>query len=134
MRYNAYMADFNRRGRPDRPRDFEKRSFKKREYGDRGSDRGDRGDRGDREMFSAVCAKCGNECKVPFRPTGNRPVYCSNCFEKTSEEGKPMRFDSRPPRFAGSSDAGPSKKQFDELNAKLDKILSLLSEATESNE
>lgn len=32
-------------------------------------------------MHSAVCAKCGNECQVPFKPTGERPIYCSNCFE-----------------------------------------------------
>jgi CxxC-x17-CxxC domain-containing protein len=36
--------------------------------------------RGPREMFDAVCARCGNETQVPFRPTGARPVYCSDCF------------------------------------------------------
>lgn len=33
-----------------------------------------------REMFSVVCADCGQEAKVPFQPTGNRPVYCRDCF------------------------------------------------------
>jgi CxxC-x17-CxxC domain-containing protein len=37
-------------------------------------------DRGSREMFSATCANCGREAQVPFRPTGARPVYCSDCF------------------------------------------------------
>ena len=32
------------------------------------------------EMHDAVCARCGNETQVPFRPTGARPVYCSDCF------------------------------------------------------
>lgn len=36
--------------------------------------------RGPREMFDATCARCGNETQVPFRPTGARPVYCSDCF------------------------------------------------------
>ena len=27
-----------------------------------------------REMFTAVCAQCGQECKVPFQPNGDRPV------------------------------------------------------------
>ena len=40
----------------------------------------DRGDRGAREMFSATCSSCGREAQVPFRPTGSKPVYCSECF------------------------------------------------------
>ena len=36
--------------------------------------------RGPREMFDAVCARCNKETQVPFRPTGARPVYCSDCF------------------------------------------------------
>jgi CxxC-x17-CxxC domain-containing protein len=36
--------------------------------------------RGPREMHDAVCARCGNETQVPFKPTGARPVYCSDCF------------------------------------------------------
>jgi CxxC-x17-CxxC domain-containing protein len=39
------------------------------------------GDRPRREMFSATCSQCGNEAKVPFQPRGDKPVYCSNCFE-----------------------------------------------------
>jgi CxxC-x17-CxxC domain-containing protein len=35
---------------------------------------------GSREMFSATCASCGKEAKVPFKPTGSKPVYCSDCF------------------------------------------------------
>jgi CxxC-x17-CxxC domain-containing protein len=37
-------------------------------------------DRGPREMFSATCASCGREAQVPFRPSGTKPVYCSDCF------------------------------------------------------
>ena len=34
-----------------------------------------------RQLFDAVCASCGKEAKVPFEPRGDRPVYCSDCFQ-----------------------------------------------------
>lgn len=40
-----------------------------------------RGGSGPREFHTAVCAGCGGEARVPFKPRGDRPVYCSNCFE-----------------------------------------------------
>ncbi|MCJ7634708.1 hypothetical protein MUP77_20245 [Candidatus Bathyarchaeota archaeon] len=46
--------------------------------------RGPRGrqgsDRGSIDMHKSVCAECGKECEVPFEPTGDRPVYCSECW------------------------------------------------------
>ena len=39
-----------------------------------------------REMFTAVCAGCGGEARVPFQPREDRPVYCSECFAKMKEE------------------------------------------------
>ena len=47
------------------------------------SDRGYGGgyERAPREMFEAVCSECGGLAKVPFQPSGEKPVYCSNCFE-----------------------------------------------------
>jgi CxxC-x17-CxxC domain-containing protein len=35
-----------------------------------------------REMHPAVCAQCNKDTEVPFRPSGDRPVYCSDCFSK----------------------------------------------------
>jgi CxxC-x17-CxxC domain-containing protein len=35
---------------------------------------------GVRELFDAVCAQCGESTSVPFRPRGDRPVYCRSCF------------------------------------------------------
>ena len=40
-----------------------------------------REDGAQRQMFDAVCAECGKECKVPFEPHNDRPVYCSECFQ-----------------------------------------------------
>ncbi|MBQ4044023.1 MAG: zinc-ribbon domain containing protein [Clostridia bacterium] len=39
-----------------------------------------------RELFTTVCARCGNEAKVPFQPTSDRPVYCSECFAALKEQ------------------------------------------------
>jgi CxxC-x17-CxxC domain-containing protein len=35
---------------------------------------------GPREMFDAVCAQCGTATTVPFKPRGDRPVYCRSCY------------------------------------------------------
>lgn len=37
-----------------------------------------------RQMYPAVCANCGKDTEVPFQPSGNRPVYCSDCFRQVS--------------------------------------------------
>lgn len=59
-------------------------------YGDAGSSygggygggsSGGYGERRSREMFDAVCADCGKTASVPFRPSGAKPVYCSDCFQ-----------------------------------------------------
>lgn len=39
-----------------------------------------------RKMYTAICADCGRECKVPFEPREDRPVYCSECFERRKQE------------------------------------------------
>ena len=39
-----------------------------------------------REMYTAVCAACGKEARVPFQPREDRPVYCSECFARMREE------------------------------------------------
>lgn len=91
--------------------------------GSRGGFGGNRG--GDREMFSAVCSNCGKECQIPFKPTSGKPVYCSECFEKMGggrDSRRPGRSDFRPQ----SSGSDQNKVQFDAINAKLDKILSIL--------
>jgi CxxC-x17-CxxC domain-containing protein len=46
------------------------------------------GDRAPREMFSATCSGCGQEAQVPFQPSGDKPVYCSKCFEQRRGNGR----------------------------------------------
>lgn len=43
-----------------------------------------RGPRQQRELFPATCAACGVKTQVPFQPTGDRPVYCRDCFSSRS--------------------------------------------------
>jgi len=63
---------------------------------------GGRGDGGRREMFDAVCDECGKECKVPFKPTSNKPIYCSECFENVDQGDSRGSRDSR--SFSGGRD------------------------------
>ena len=46
----------------------------------RGGGRGGYGN-SEREMFPAVCAQCGRDTMVPFRPSNDKPVYCKDCFQ-----------------------------------------------------
>ncbi|HLD55222.1 MAG TPA: CxxC-x17-CxxC domain-containing protein [Candidatus Nanoarchaeia archaeon] len=36
--------------------------------------------RSNREMYDATCAKCNKKCQVPFKPSGNKPVLCKDCY------------------------------------------------------
>jgi CxxC-x17-CxxC domain-containing protein len=87
------MGNFNR----DRDSRNSNRSDNGRDYGTRGFDRP--------QMFKATCSNCGNECEVPFRPTGGKPVLCSSCFEKSGgrdaqrNDRPSFRNDSRRPSF-----------------------------------
>jgi CxxC-x17-CxxC domain-containing protein len=53
-------------------------------------------------MHDAVCSECGKDCQVPFRPTGDRPIFCSNCFKRDENAG-PRR-----------SEGGDFRKSFDQ--------------------
>ena len=50
-----------------------------RSYGNRG---GGYQRREPREMHDAVCSACGAKCQVPFKPSGDRPIYCRECYMK----------------------------------------------------
>ncbi len=92
----------------------------------RGNDRGF-GDRPrfDKPMFSAICDECGDNCQVPFEPRNGKPVLCSDCFAK--KEGKGNDNSAFSPRPSGGN------VDLSELNAKLDKIIKLLSPSEPKN-
>jgi len=88
-------------------------------------------DNGPREMHDAVCDQCGKNCQVPFRPTGEKPVYCSSCFEAKeggrndrSSGGRSGGFERRSAPSGG--DNKQVLEQLTSLSSKLDKVISLL--------
>lgn len=117
-----------------------------------GDSRGNFGGEFKPTLHPATCDSCGMACEVPFRPTGEKPVYCRDCFKKiaaasdsSSRDGNPRRFEERAPRNPhgtqvyrpGQRDDAPrghdtdhDHKQIAEqirtLNAKLDQILAVL--------
>lgn len=52
-----------------------------RGYGGGGGGYGGGGGGGPKQLFDATCAECGKQTQVPFKPSGNRPVYCRDCFK-----------------------------------------------------
>lgn len=61
------------------------------------------------QMHQATCAQCGKSCEVPFRPNGQRPVYCRDCFGGAGQSTAPRATSERPyhstPRFQSPAPA-----------------------------
>ena len=102
------MKNFNNtfsqgRGNDSKRRDFNRGGQGKRQFGSR--------DRERPQMHEAICADCGKRCEVPFKPTGDKPVYCSQCFpnhRESSISNRPERTEYERPRFQ-------DKKMFDAI-------------------
>ncbi len=61
-------------------------------------------------QYKAVCAECGKTCGVPFKPAGERPVFCSECFARQQHSGgEEPRFQKRSRDFKKPA---PGKKPF----------------------
>ena len=124
----------------DKPRFGGKPSF-----GNKGGFRGadDRGGYGARppvQLFKTICSQCGKSCEVPFRPTGDKPVYCNDCFGATKDRVGGRSFEKRDfkPRVSyGSREsftppAAPDKRiddlkrQLDTIQGKLNDIMQLI--------
>jgi CxxC-x17-CxxC domain-containing protein len=56
------------------------RAARKAGGGGGGGMRGGGGGGGPREFHEAICGSCGKPARVPFKPRGDRPVFCSDCF------------------------------------------------------
>lgn len=33
-----------------------------------------------RQLYNVKCSNCGKDTQVPFKPSGDRPVYCRDCY------------------------------------------------------
>ena len=107
-----------------------------------GGNRG--GDRGPVTMHKAVCDECHKNCEVPFRPSGDKPIYCNECFggKKGGDDRGPRKdfgndrapkreFNDRPApaSFAKPAPVGlgdEMKNQFKEINVKLDRLVTAI--------
>lgn len=94
-------------------------------------------------MHKATCTDCGKGCEVPFRPSGDKPVLCNNCFGDkrggNQPQGGERRFDSRRDVVvshntfsAEKSESRPDRRiddlkmQIDALHKKLDSVLEII--------
>jgi len=77
------------------------------------------------EKFKATCDKCGEECEVPFKPNGKKPVLCSRCY---SENQKDFDFDDIPQK-----DNDQTENKLNMINSKLDEILKMLNIVSTTN-
>jgi len=55
-------------------------------------------DQSGRQLYNVICASCGKQAQVPFKPTGDRPVYCKDCYMK-----------QRGGRSGGGANRGPRR-------------------------
>ena len=39
-------------------------------------------DQSGRQLYNITCSACGKQAQVPFKPSGDRPVYCRDCYMK----------------------------------------------------
>jgi len=128
------MKDFKKPGRFGGPRvggggGFGRPNFGRPSFG--GGNRGGRDDGfGRSQMFEAICANCGKRCEVPFRPNGQKPVYCKDCFGR--KEHAPSNDFQKRDFSAPAQSARPEvrdgridelKRQLEAVNAKLDRLL-----------
>ena len=79
------------------------------------------------ELFQATCDSCGAECDLPFKPTGNKPVYCRSCFRKKQEGGsRDFEPKGRSRDFEPRQETKSSSDDLEKINKKLDKIMRAL--------
>ncbi len=88
-----------------------------------GGSRGGRRDSGRREMHSAVCDECGRDCQVPFRPSGDKPIYCSDCFEKRDSGNSRGTSNGR---GGGNDNSKQILEQLASINSNLKNILKII--------
>lgn len=102
------------------------------------------------EFHKAICDSCKKECEIPFKPTGERPVYCRDCFAKNGGPERRDNFnrdnkgsrDFQRPAFSNAPQAvrfqpqpqpvHQHSTQLADISAKLDQVIKLLTIANEA--
>jgi CxxC-x17-CxxC domain-containing protein len=77
-------------------KNFPRTDYGKQKFGSRGEHTrfGDRDSSRNVNMHKAICSECGAKCELPFKPTGDKPVFCSNCFGSRAHSSRPGGRDS----------------------------------------
>ena len=69
----------------------------------------------ERVMHKTICADCKKECEVPFRPSGDRPIYCQGCFSRRKAGNSfKANIDTRPKETAPAQVINIDKPQVSE--------------------
>ena len=50
-------------------------------------------------MYKAICSECGKKCELSFKPTGDKPVFCSDCFEIKINANRSSERNAKQPKF-----------------------------------
>ncbi len=80
-------------------------------------DRGERDNNFRERSFTKVtCSDCQKECEVPFKPSGDRPVYCKECFSKRKDNRGPAKenYDNKPREQAFTPERNFYKQKYGE--------------------
>lgn len=108
-------------------------------FGNRQTRFSPRSDNRSRSMvkYPAICDQCKQNCEVPFRPTGNKPIYCSNCFEGKRdgpEDRKTRRFDNKTSNYQVNDKAREQlTKTIEKLDNKIDKLIEIMENIQNDN-
>ncbi|MBI5422230.1 hypothetical protein HZA44_03795, partial [Candidatus Peregrinibacteria bacterium] len=83
----------------------------------------------EKPKFDATCSDCGKPCQVPFRPNGEKPVLCSECFSIAKGDSfAPKNHDKFAKKNEGFEPRKPDRtvEQLEKMNAKLERMLKLI--------
>ncbi len=76
-----------------------------------------------RPMYQVVCSNCGKDSSVPFKPSGDRPVYCKECFTIRKRKSNTMHAVEANPKLQAQPEVKPPEKSKAVKTAKKKKAL-----------
>lgn len=94
-----------------------KKSFGSNQKHGRGQQRDNRSGDDRSEKFSATCSECHKKCDVPFKPSADKPVYCSACFgmKKSGNELRGEQHNRPRQEHTSFGRTGKSSHSFDRI-------------------
>lgn len=106
-----------------------------------------RDDGAPREMFKAVCSKCKANTEVPFKPSGDKPILCRDCYIESKGGERSLRGRDSKPNYAdkvrengvyrkqiSADDISKIQIKLDKIDKKIEKLISLIGNKSENME